>query len=300
MPRPLTQDDAANLARRQAEAGNKILKRGIEKSMQVNPACIMHLDQHLRALGLHAEQTILGCGGSGAVAPSRGTAAASAKAAAKKLEAVETKQNGEMGMRNYKVERMSILMLKKTALNNCAPIGLSTPNVTAWLKHFEADEAKEEALRAYEFCTGRTRSFALTGDLRQEVNFSQDCKARSEARGFRGNTLRLPVDWPKDGLYSIAKYTQDQYFFVVTEIRGPAQASCSEFPFLVSRVPQDELGLRGYVRSGGRGVVRSEGMCVSCWVPFLSFQGSVFRMNAGAEGICVEGGGTAWFDLPAS
>ena len=207
-----TKDDVTNLARRAAEHQNKLMTVKINQSMKQNPACITHLDNSLRAIGMHIDQCQNGIGdgqrGSGAINASRATFAAKAKAKAKAEEKNQCEKRGEI--MTCSVERMSIQILKK-ALTPAAPVGLSAPNLNAWLRRMSADQAQEELLKIYEFVTGRSRTTDTKGEMKVIKNFTDDSVEQSALRGNRGNTLRLPPVWPDDGVCQIIDCTPVVY-----------------------------------------------------------------------------------------
>ena len=107
--------------------------------------------------------------------------------------------------RYTRLDRMTVLVIKKHGLCVAAPIGLSIPNVNNWLKPLPADAAKEAVLQAFEFATGMRRETAIEGDLRAEEGFEAEAKKQAEKRGFRGNNLSLPPNWPVDGICRIMR-----------------------------------------------------------------------------------------------
>ena len=211
MVKKMTDEEVNNLARRQAEGTIVQLKKGVEKSIKLNPAALPHLDRTLRALGLHIEQggdsKDEDVKGSGETVPSRGAAAAKAKAKARaKASSEMDPEMKELGVRNYKICRMSAHTLKRRALEPTSPMTFSVPNLNHFLRKLDAVSSKEVCLQLVEFQTGQKRDLSIEGDLRGPDKFSDRCVTEAIKRGRRADGMVLPPCWPRDGIFQILRY----------------------------------------------------------------------------------------------
>ena len=185
---------------------NEAMRKEVINSMRCNPALIQQVHTFCKSIGLHADQTT----GSGQMELHKLAANARNRAEVRASDRKKRLEERMFCARYTRVDRMTVMAIKKHGLCVAAPIGLSLPNVNTWLKlpsggSLSADDAKEAVLQAFEFATGMRRETAIEGDLRTEEGFETETKKQAEKRGFRGNNLSLPPNWPVDGICRIMR-----------------------------------------------------------------------------------------------
>ena len=64
---------------------------------------------------------------------------------------------------------------------------------------------KQGLIRILEFCAGDVRTLALKGRFRCLLQVLVHIAKQSQMRGRRGMSIRLPPNWPQEGLLGIEK-----------------------------------------------------------------------------------------------
>ena len=196
-------------------------KKELIKAMKISPACIPHLYNKLIAIGMDTETAPAGVGGT--TAHSRHHDAVSRRQSRSETQLDPATGTAFFGIRVYRMERMSIHLLKVHVLKVASPCALSEPNVNASLTYGKADENKEDCLRYATFASGLSPAFEIEGEFREIAVFEDYVEDESKKRGDRAHSLKLKPNWPSDGIFAIVEANEDQLNFILRVLLGGMQ-----------------------------------------------------------------------------
>ena len=197
-----------NDERRASERNYKRMAREVTLTMKNNPPCIPHLHAKLEALGMIMIKPA-DASSPGNILPSRVAAAVMRRGSRAPLQPCPTGE-GYFGARVYRVDRMTVQIMKKHVLSVAEPSALSQPNVSNWLKNMkDIDASKEACLQLIEFATGIDPGFETQGRFADIDIFHAHVQEEANLRGNRAAKLVLPPDYPSRGVYAIVAMSQD-------------------------------------------------------------------------------------------
>ena len=116
---------------------------------------------------------------------------------------------------------MSYTVLAERILPGLDPVSLSPANVHAALLAYPNAASKQlETLRILEFVSGKPANMPIRGALWEWEQLLLHLKSSTDVRGRLDRPLRLPVDWPQHGVYSIKEVTAEDEIIVEHRFTG--------------------------------------------------------------------------------
>ncbi len=100
------------------------------------------------------------------------------------------------------LDALTVPLLQAHCLTAVEPTTLSASNLRSMTLSGKIDSTKQEFLRLTEYASGQDKAMHIVGNLRVWSAFKEFMQTQSIWRGRRCNDLRLPVDWPNEGVYS--------------------------------------------------------------------------------------------------
>jgi len=100
-------------------------------------------------------------------------------------------------------------LLRDQVLHGVEPNNLTRANLSASIDKLGVSASKREYLRLWEFCTGLSPEFPLSGGMRWFSEVRDYGFQRSALRGRRALLMQLPPQWDKQGLFEIVGFNAE-------------------------------------------------------------------------------------------
>ena len=245
----MTEEDlVANLERRASEGRNRIGKRLVAAALAQHPWVVPDLLAKLESMGVLLMDPE---GRAKSVRPPtdgeieqvkmsfQAKAVAKRKAVRETTAASPTDQmsvgNGEsccggadIPTKYWTIDALTPSSAAAHILCKLEPASMSLANLRAIAVRGRSHENHMHHIRLIEFATGLPPDFGLTGSYRRWTKLFELCEHRSMVRGRRCRDIALPVDYNRNGLYSLRceeggitvrhNFSHQEVFFRIAEL----------------------------------------------------------------------------------
>ena len=214
-PKPTPEEEARNLSVRATETQVRAWRAKVRLAMSNCPSSLSCLIQALAANGYTDERISK----PEDVEKSRQMLAVQERQKRKRETSAEVtpEKDKEVGgpaatdpipTKYWHIHDLSRNMVRDMVMPGLDGTNLTAANCRSTMDKLGVAASKKEYCKIWEFVTGKDTHFQLTGRYRWFSNVRGYGWNRAVGRGRRGLLLRLPPNWPKDGVYAVLCYRE--------------------------------------------------------------------------------------------